>query len=54
MVTAQGAVDALCAVVARMRQVAYTPITDDELHDLLHRPSFELLGIAEPAQLPRA
>jgi hypothetical protein len=54
MVTAQGAVDALCAVVARMRQVAYTPITDDELHDLLHRPSFELLGITEPAQLPGA
>lgn len=47
MVTTQGAVGGLRAVVARMQQVAYTPITDDELNDLLHRPSFELLGISE-------
>lgn len=47
MVTTQGAVDSLRAVVARMQQVAYTPVTDAELHDLLHRPSFELLGISE-------
>jgi uncharacterized protein len=49
MVTTQGALDGLRSVVARMQQVAYTPVTDEELHDLLHRPSFELLGIAEPA-----
>jgi hypothetical protein len=35
-----------------MQQVAYTPITDEELHDLLHRPSFELLGIPEPPVVP--
>ena len=46
MVTAGLAVEALHAVVARMRQVAYTPVTEEELHDLLHRPSFELLGIS--------
>ncbi len=52
MVTTQGAVHGLRSVVARMQQVAYTPVTDEELHDVLHRPSFELLGIAEPAAAP--
>ena len=47
MVTTQGAIDGLRAVVARMQLVAYTPLTDEELNDLLHRPSFELLGIDE-------
>jgi predicted TIM-barrel fold metal-dependent hydrolase len=47
MVTAAGAVESLHKVVARMQQVAYTPLTDEELHDLLHRPSFELLGLSE-------
>ena len=52
MVTTQGAISGLRSVVARMQQVAYTPVTDSELHDLLHRPSFELLGIADPATAP--
>lgn len=52
MVTTHRAVSGLRSVVARMQQVAYTPVTDSELHDLLHRPSFELLGIAEPAIAP--
>lgn len=47
MVAASQAVEALHKVVARMQQVSYTPITDEELQDLLHRPSLELLGIAE-------
>jgi uncharacterized protein len=48
MVTTRAAVDSLHTVVARMQQVAYTPVTGEELHDLLNRPSFELLGISEP------
>jgi predicted TIM-barrel fold metal-dependent hydrolase len=52
MVAAERAVESLHKVVARMQQVAYTPITDEELHDLLHRPSFELLGIPEPPVVP--
>jgi predicted TIM-barrel fold metal-dependent hydrolase len=47
MVAASQAVAVLHKVVARMQQVAYTPITDEELQDLLHRPSFELLGLAD-------
>lgn len=50
MVTTAGAVGSLHKVVTRMQQVAYTPITDEELHDLLHRPSFELLGLCDPAE----
>jgi predicted TIM-barrel fold metal-dependent hydrolase len=52
MVAAERAVESLHKVVARMQQIAYTPITDEELHDLLHRPSFELLGIPEPPVVP--
>jgi uncharacterized protein len=52
MVTTQAAVEGLRSVVARMQQVAYTAVNDEELHDVLHRPSFELLGIAEPAVAP--
>jgi hypothetical protein len=37
-----------------MQQVAYTPIDDEELQDLLHRPSFELLGIPDPVGLASA
>jgi hypothetical protein len=33
-----------------MQQFALTPITDEELHDILHRPSFELLGIPAVAE----
>ena len=47
MVAAGQSVEALHKVVTRMQQVSYTPITDEELKDLLHRPSFELLGIPE-------
>jgi predicted TIM-barrel fold metal-dependent hydrolase len=50
MVAAEEAVKSLHKVVARMQQVAYTPITDEELQDLLHRPSFELLGIPDPCR----
>jgi uncharacterized protein len=48
MVSASSTVDALTRIVARMQQIAHTPITDDELHAILHRPSFELLGIPIP------
>jgi uncharacterized protein len=44
-------------VVAHMQRFAYTPITDEELQAILHRPSFELLGIpaaAGPAVAPSA
>ncbi|WP_433508903.1 amidohydrolase family protein [Nonomuraea sp. CA-143628] len=50
MVSAGSAAAALTRVVARMRHIAHTPITDEELHALLHRPSFELLGIPAPAE----
>jgi predicted TIM-barrel fold metal-dependent hydrolase len=48
MVGAESAVTALHRIVARMQEISHTPITDQELHDLLHRPSFDLLGIAVP------
>ena len=48
MVAAERAVESLHKVDARTQQVAYTPITDEELDELLHRPSFESLGIPEP------
>ncbi|MFI6823434.1 amidohydrolase family protein [Micromonospora sp. NPDC050187] len=54
MVAATSAVAALERVVARMRQIAHTPITDEELHAILHRPSFDLLGIEAPVALPRS
>jgi predicted TIM-barrel fold metal-dependent hydrolase len=48
MVASSSAADALAAVVGHMERSALTPITDEELHDLLHRPSFELLGLEMP------
>jgi len=48
MVAAAAAVAELERIVARMRQIAYTPLTDEELHGILHRPSFDLLGIPAP------
>jgi predicted TIM-barrel fold metal-dependent hydrolase len=52
MVGAESAVAALHRIVAHMQRVAHTPITDEELQDLLHRPSFDLLGITVPATAP--
>jgi predicted TIM-barrel fold metal-dependent hydrolase len=55
MVSAESATAALMRIVARMQHIAHTPVTDEELHALLHRRSFELLGIptpAEPALVP--
>jgi predicted TIM-barrel fold metal-dependent hydrolase len=48
MVTAQHAATALRQVVARMAEHGHTAITDDELHELLHRPTFDLLQITPP------
>jgi uncharacterized protein len=45
MVSAARSATALTRVVAHMQQFAITPITDEELQDILHRPSFELLGV---------
>lgn len=50
MVSAEGATAALTRIVARMQHIAHTPITDEELHALMHRPSFELLGIPAPTE----
>jgi predicted TIM-barrel fold metal-dependent hydrolase len=55
MVSAKSMADVLTATVARMQRIAHTPITDEELHSIMHRPSFALLGIptsAQPALLP--
>jgi predicted TIM-barrel fold metal-dependent hydrolase len=49
MVAASSAAAALERVVAQMGRYAYTAITDEELHMLMHRPSFELLGICAPS-----
>lgn len=46
MVTATSAISRLRDIVRRSQEIAYTPITDDELHEILHRPSFDLLQIA--------
>jgi len=48
MVSAARSAAALTRVVAHMRQFALTPITDEELQGILHRPSFELLGLPTP------
>jgi predicted TIM-barrel fold metal-dependent hydrolase len=45
MVSAASSAAALARVVAHMQQFALTPITDEELHGIMHRPSFELLGL---------
>jgi predicted TIM-barrel fold metal-dependent hydrolase len=45
MVSAASSAAALTRVVAHMQQFALTPITDEELQAILHRPSFELLGL---------
>jgi hypothetical protein len=49
MVGTTNAIDTLQRVVAHTQKFGITPITDEELHDLLHRPSFDLLEIAAPA-----
>jgi uncharacterized protein len=49
MVSAARSAAALTRVVAHMRQFALTPITDEELQGILHRPSFELLGLPDAA-----
>jgi predicted TIM-barrel fold metal-dependent hydrolase len=50
MVSAESEVAALARVVAHMQQFALTPVTDEELQAILHRPSFELLGIPAVAE----
>jgi uncharacterized protein len=50
MVSAESAAAALARVVAHMQQFALTPITDEELQAILHRPSFELLGLPAVAE----
>lgn len=52
MVGAASAVEGLHKVVAQTQRHGYTAITDEELHELLHRPSFELLGITDPVTEP--
>jgi predicted TIM-barrel fold metal-dependent hydrolase len=52
MVTAQHAAAALHRVAARMADHGHTSLTDDELHAILHRPSFDLLQITPPAPAP--
>lgn len=52
MVAAGSAVAALERVVAHTQATGLTAITDEELHDLLHRPSFDLLGIPAPTARP--
>jgi predicted TIM-barrel fold metal-dependent hydrolase len=54
MVASASASAALERTVARMQQIAHTPITDEELYEVLHRPSFDLLGIPAPTALPAA
>jgi hypothetical protein len=49
MVSAQSSAATLARVVAHMQRFALTPITDEELQAILHRPSFELLGIPAAA-----
>ena len=49
MVSAGGTAAALARVVAHLQQFALTPITDEELQGILHRPSLELLGIPAAA-----
>ena len=50
MVSAESEAAALARVVAHMQKFALTPITDEELHAIMHRPSFELLGIPAVAE----
>jgi hypothetical protein len=35
-----------------MADQGHTSLTDDELHGILHRPSFDLLQITPPAPAP--
>jgi Predicted metal-dependent hydrolase of the TIM-barrel fold len=46
MVTAESTISRLRAIVRRTQEIAYTPITDEDLESLLHRPSFDLLEIS--------
>ncbi|GAA2631249.1 amidohydrolase family protein [Paractinoplanes durhamensis] len=49
MVGTTNAIETLRRVVSHTQKFGITPITDEELHDLLHRPSFDLLGIPAPS-----
>ncbi|MCI0144191.1 amidohydrolase family protein [Arthrobacter bambusae] len=49
MVTATSAVETLRKVVSWTQRTGLTYIEDEELESLLHRPSFELLGIDLPS-----
>lgn len=48
MVSARSSAEGLRQVVADLGRVSLTTVTDDELHDILHRPTFELLGLSDP------
>ncbi|MEF2978127.1 amidohydrolase family protein [Subtercola sp. YIM 133946] len=48
MVSAESSFEGLSRVVADLGRVSLTTISDEELHDILHRPTFELLGIEDP------
>ncbi len=52
MVAATSAAAALEGVVDHLERSSLTAITDEELHNLLHRPSFDLLGIDMPELAP--
>ncbi|MDR7110908.1 putative TIM-barrel fold metal-dependent hydrolase [Microbacterium trichothecenolyticum] len=48
MVSAESSADGLRRVVADLGRISLTTVTDTELHDILHRPTFELLGLPDP------
>jgi predicted TIM-barrel fold metal-dependent hydrolase len=48
MVSAVSSAEGLRTAVDQMGRVSLTSITDEELNDIMHRPTFELLGIESP------
>lgn len=48
MVSTGSSLDGLRSVVSQLSKVSLTTVGDEELEDLLHRPTFELLGIEAP------
>ncbi|MGG7464657.1 amidohydrolase family protein [Plantibacter sp. YIM 135347] len=48
MVSAVSSADGLRRVVQHLDRVSLTTVTEEELHEILHRPTFELLGIDCP------
>jgi predicted TIM-barrel fold metal-dependent hydrolase len=48
MVSAVSSAEGLKSAVEQMGRVSLTSITDEELNDIMHRPTFELLGIESP------